>query len=602
MIMRNLDEYMNKSRICLKKRLMALLLLPLVCFACVSCSSNAGREKLDNADALIDEYPDSALTILNSMDDSFRKSSSDKARYSLLLAFATIKTRGLDNVTKADIDSIFSPAYKYYGAKTKPSRETMLCHYVNALVQDSDEVRIREYDRTIELAAGERQSDYKALSWLNKAAIYYNAASSEDELECVDSALSYLDKVKRVELKAFVNEAAGRAHMAIEEDALAEKYYEQYLNIAQSLGDSALINNAKLHLGAVYSFQKRYDESVKIFDELTSSTSASPIFESSDLCSYAMSLSEMKRYDDAKALMAILKQESDPANKLSYFVALGRLCQLQGNYKDAYMCRDSMTYYGNMITLQKMKYNLPRKEKDMEKRLAELSLLRHKDEMVIYRLVAVVGLLVLITVIVLLAFINQNRRLKIRNLENELLEREKKDNDFKNQIAELYRKKENLENELLVKEKEMHSSTGQLEDKITQLKKAKSENFLGLVRAEARLCNKLIRSSVKEKNNQAKLMVEKYRDKGLQSKIENMINENSDDILNFIAGKALLSDEGLLLVMYDICGFDYVSMGALFNINTSSASARKSRVKQKLMEILDDSNRSRLTSYLPMLN
>lgn len=237
----------------------------------------------------------------------------------------------------------------------------------------------------------------------------------------------------------------------------------------------------------------------------------------------------------------------------------------------------------------------------MERRLAELSMMRHKDTMVIYRLVAVISLLVLVTVIISLAFINQNKRLKIRNLENELLEREKKDTDFKNQISALYRKKDNLEKELMAKREEKRIFAEQLEEKISELKRAKSENFLDLVRTEARLCNKLLRSAVKEKHSQAKVIVEKYRDINLQSKIRNMINENSEDILNFIAVRTDLNDDGLLVVMYDICGFDYVSMGELLNINTSSASARKSRVKQKLTAILDDTNRNRLTGYIPML-
>lgn len=342
------------------KRILPLIIGALFGALLTCCSDRAGKEMLDRADALVDEHPDSAMAILVNMDDTYRKSSSDRARHSLLLTFATLKSRGLDNVTKAEVDSLMRPANKYFARKTDPSRETMLFHYVNALVQDSVEVCLREYDRAIELASGNNRWDYKCLCWLNKAAIYYGAMSSEDELECVDSALACLDKVKRRDIKAFVNEAAGRAHMAVEEDSIAEIYYNKYLHFAREMGDSALINNARLRLGSVYSFQKRYDESVSMFDLLAASGFTPSDFESADLCSYAMSLSEMKRYDDAGALMSILKEKPDPADKLSYFVALGRMYQLRGNFKDAYMCRDSMTFYGNIITLQKMKYNLPR--------------------------------------------------------------------------------------------------------------------------------------------------------------------------------------------------------------------------------------------------
>lgn len=124
--------------------------------------------------------------------------------------------------------------------------------------------------------------------------------------------------------------------------------------------------------------------------------------------------------------------------------------------------------------------------------------------------------------------------------------------------------------------------------------------MLFYVKSEAKLCNNNIRSNDKEKRNLGKAIIEKYRKKDFQEKLIKVINDNSNNILDYISND-VNSEEGILIVVFDICKFSYVSIAEIFNITTTNASARKTRVKQKLTAILDNHNRKWLTGYIPML-
>lgn len=595
-----------------KNKILQLIFFILTIIMYMSCSDNAGKEMLDRVDALVDEHPDSAMTLLESMDDSYRKSTAGTARHSLLLTLATLKTRGLDNVGKEEVDSLFRPAYEYYGKKTEPSRENMLFHFISALVQDSDEVRLKEYDRSIELAAGRGEWDYKALSWLHKSLIYYKAVSSEDEIACIDSALLYNDKVERTDVRSYIAESAGRANFGLEDDLKAEKYYLDFLRLSNEIGDSILINQAKLNLGSVYRLQGRYDESVALFDAIANSNSYCPEFSAADLCNYAISLIEKKRIKEAEELISILEQSDTAQDKLCYYTALTRLKAAEGDYKEAYALNDSITVFSNKLVIEKMRYRLPRKEKELERKFSELSKISYERKITIQRLFASLFILVLLSVIIILAYFFQRKRLIVNALEKDLLEREKYDKNLEKQIRMVTSQKENaekmlrenkmeLDEEMKEYKKEVRKSIEIYEGRISELIKEKSENLLVSVRTEAKLCNKNISSNDKEKRNRGKLIIEKYRDKDLQQKLINAINENSNNIIEYIRSKNILTDDGLLIVLFDICTFNYVAMGELFGITSSNASARKSRVKQKLTSVLDESNRKWLAGYIPML-
>ena len=113
------------------------VLLSVVFFlvSAVSCGDRENMARLDEADRLLDQYPDSALVIVRSIDTLSLRGPEERGRHSLLLTMALLKTD-----PSAVSDTIFKPAWKHYGPIGKPSRETMLAHFARAAIwelQDS---------------------------------------------------------------------------------------------------------------------------------------------------------------------------------------------------------------------------------------------------------------------------------------------------------------------------------------------------------------------------------------------------------------------------------------------------------------------------------
>lgn len=91
---------------------------------------------LDRADFLLEEYPDSALAILNRRDISSFGSESQKARFALLKSAALDKTG--KNVTQ---DSLADIAYSYYSGKGDPLQKAMSAFYRGRISQNQGNLK-----------------------------------------------------------------------------------------------------------------------------------------------------------------------------------------------------------------------------------------------------------------------------------------------------------------------------------------------------------------------------------------------------------------------------------------------------------------------------
>lgn len=99
-----------------------MLIVPiLLAVMAAGCGHDETVRRLNEADRLIDTLPDSALTVIRTIDAKELKGSEQRARHSLLETMALLK---ID--PSAATDSLFSPAWDYYADKKNLSRETML--------------------------------------------------------------------------------------------------------------------------------------------------------------------------------------------------------------------------------------------------------------------------------------------------------------------------------------------------------------------------------------------------------------------------------------------------------------------------------------------
>ena len=107
-----------------------LMLLLLAC--CItSCTDHKNQEVLNRAESLMEDHPDSALTILKGIEKSSLSSKEEQARYSLLMSMALDK-----NYIDTTSFDVLQPAIDYYLEKGNPTEKLRTYYYQGRIFQN----------------------------------------------------------------------------------------------------------------------------------------------------------------------------------------------------------------------------------------------------------------------------------------------------------------------------------------------------------------------------------------------------------------------------------------------------------------------------------
>lgn len=138
--------------------------IPVVLFLFIGCGSSRNYDELfDRASRLIDENPDTALVILNTVDIGTLQSDSNKARYAFL------KTQAIDkSYRKHGSDSLIRIAVDYYSIKGTPAEKANAYYMLGRVYSELDSIKpvIHAFLKALDNVD---ENDY-----LLKGLIYYN--------------------------------------------------------------------------------------------------------------------------------------------------------------------------------------------------------------------------------------------------------------------------------------------------------------------------------------------------------------------------------------------------------------------------------------------
>lgn len=111
--------------------LLVFTLLSLIC-CIVSCSLDSEeQETLTHVEAIMETHPDSALTLLSSIDKSKLSGKKQKAQYSLLMSMALDK-----NYIDTTTFDVLQPAIDYYLEKGSPDEKLRTYYYQGRIFQN----------------------------------------------------------------------------------------------------------------------------------------------------------------------------------------------------------------------------------------------------------------------------------------------------------------------------------------------------------------------------------------------------------------------------------------------------------------------------------
>lgn len=251
-----------KTRCCYPKRYLLLFFSLLVSVGSIlmsvslsSCSSSVKSPLLLSADSLMEIYPDSALSILESISSPQKLSRADRALYALLLTQARHK-----NYIALEDDSLIKTAVEYYGDKKKSVRAAKAHYYWGATYREKGytSFAVEEYLAAIRLMPV--RDEFLAM-------IYDNLAECYEEDDLYDVAIEAYQQAYQI-LKGRSEQTyplRGIARMCLLQNKKdsALYYYQLTLDDALSDQDSSMVGALYHDLAMVYNEKKDYIQANK---------------------------------------------------------------------------------------------------------------------------------------------------------------------------------------------------------------------------------------------------------------------------------------------------------------------------------------------------
>lgn len=251
-----------KTRCCYPKRYLLLFFSLLVSVGSIlmsvslsSCSSSVKSPLLLSADSLMEIYPDSALSILESISSPQKLPRADRALYALLLTQARHK-----NYIALGDDSLIKTAVEYYGDKKKSVRAAKAHYYWGAtyLEKGYTSFAVDEYLTAIRLMPV--RDEFLAMIYDNLADCYEKDDLYDIAIEAYRQAYQILEGGSQ---QTYPLRGIARICLLQNKKDSALLYYQKALDYALAEQDSSLIGALYHDLAMVYNEKKDYVQADK---------------------------------------------------------------------------------------------------------------------------------------------------------------------------------------------------------------------------------------------------------------------------------------------------------------------------------------------------
>lgn len=251
-----------KTRCCYPKRYLLLFFSLLVSVGSIlmsvslsSCSSSVKSPLLLSADSLMEIYPDSALSILESISSPQKLPRADRALYALLLTQARHK-----NYIALGDDSLIKMAVEYYGDKKKSVRAAKAHYYWGAtyLEKGYTSFAVDEYLTAIRLMPV--RDEFLAMIYDNLADCYEKDDLYDIAIEAYRQAYQILEGGSQ---QTYPLRGIARICLLQNKKDSALLYYQKALDYALAEQDSSLTGALYHDLAMVYNEKKDYVQADK---------------------------------------------------------------------------------------------------------------------------------------------------------------------------------------------------------------------------------------------------------------------------------------------------------------------------------------------------
>ena len=321
-----------KTRCCCSKRYLLVFSILLVSVGSIfmsvslsSCSSPSVKNQLLLcADSLMETYPDSALSILESITYPQKMPRADRALYALLLTQARHK-----NYIALEDDSLIKTAVDYYGDKKKSLRAAKAHYYWGAIYSEKGyaSFAVEEYLTAIRLMTV--RNEFLAMIYDNLAECY-----EEDRLYnvAIENYRAAYQILKGKDEQTYPMRGIARVFLLQNEKDSALYYYQQALDCALADQDSSLIGALYHDLAMVYSEKKDYIQADKF-------VSKAILLQGQDAINTCLSkvqiMLNLNKLDSASYFFSKNMDELDIYGKAVCYDGMYQIAKRKGEWKTA---------------------------------------------------------------------------------------------------------------------------------------------------------------------------------------------------------------------------------------------------------------------------
>lgn len=383
-----------KTRCCCSKRYLLVFSILLVSVGSIfmsvslsSCSSPSVKNPLLLcADSLMETYPDSALSILESITCPQKMPRADRALYALLLTQARHK-----NYIALEDDSLIKTAVDYYGDKKKSLRAAKAHYYWGATYSEMGytSFAVEEYLTAIRLMPV--RDEFLAM-------IYDNLAECYERDELFDIAIGAYRQAYQIlrggSQQIYPLRGIARMCLLQNKKDSALVYYQQALDCALVEQDSSLIGALYHDLAMAYSEKKDYIQADKYVSKAIMIQGQDAV----NVClSKAQIMLNLNKLDSASYFYSKNVDQLDIYGKAVYYDGMYQIAKKRGEWKtvteniDAYkILYDSIQFITDNEELNRL---MDKHQLEEHKRL-----LSEHTKMLIFSLITAFFLLMIICV------------------------------------------------------------------------------------------------------------------------------------------------------------------------------------------------------------
>lgn len=538
----------------MKRYIIAAITILTFAASMVSCTDHEVIRQLNNVEAYINEHPDSALSVLDSMSAESIRGRKANARFALLYSIALDKS-----YIDIDNDSILAPAINYYRKHGTPS-DRMKTLFYQARIQFNAE----DYEATIvtlskaeKLAGQIPDSLYLGMIYSYESVIYNRNYNSSEEYRYALMAYECFAEAGMEDRALIAKYSLGVSYHSLRQYDEAIGIYREVLPLFMERQDTAMITECMKSYAFTAAVKEPADPEtcIRMFTDVMNIYHEPLNVKEYGSLAYAYALKG--DFNTADAILSQIRRYSESrfwiykADRLS-----GRYREALESLEEATSRQDSVVH----ATLQESSakalgayYKLQTAE--AENRATNLRL---------WVITLVFSLLVFTAAVILVL-----RHKKIRQeAERELLL----------SIAETSMREKEQEN-------------GKLEQQLADLRKTISSQRKSRFSILKELCEKY--TLYEGRGDQQKFIREHImpllesirKDSGSHSDFEEMIDSGLDNIMQKLrADMKTFTENDFILISYVIAGFDASLIARLMDINKKDVYSRKHRLTARILK------------------